>query len=459
MPESTPPLTAEIAPARDIYSVTRLNREVRAVLEGSFPPLWVQGEISNLARPASGHWYFSLKDAHAQVRCAMFRNRNRALRFTPENGALVIVRAAASLYEGRGEFQLIVDTMEPAGAGALQQAFEELKRKLLAEGLFDEERKRPLPAFPRVIGVVTSPTGAAIRDILNVLRRRWPQAGVIVYPAAVQGATAPAELVQAVTAAGARRECDVLIIARGGGSLEDLWAFNNEALARTLAACPIPTVSGVGHEIDFTIADFVADRRAPTPSAAAELVSPDQGELRQRVAGLEAKLARIMAILLRQYRALLAQLGRRLPDPVRRLQGLMQRSDDLLLRLVHSTRRAIAEQRVALAGLRAELARFDPAHAIAAQRQRAAWLSARLAQGMRRRLERAAARLAEGTRTLQALGPQATLDRGYAIVTDSAGAVVRDAGGLRPGERMNARFARGSATAEVRSVTPAGDTP
>jgi exodeoxyribonuclease VII large subunit len=437
---------------RDIYSVTRLNREVRAVVEGSFPLLWVQGEISNLARPASGHWYFSLKDAHSQVRCAMFRNRNRALRFEPENGAEVVIQASPSLYEGRGEFQLIVETMEPAGAGALQKAFEELKQKLMAEGLFEESRKRPLPAFPATLGVVTSPTGAAIRDILHVLRRRYPVARVIIYPTAVQGAEAPGQIVQAITLAGTRRECDVLILARGGGSLEDLWAFNSESVARAIAACPIPTVSGIGHEIDFTIADFVADRRAPTPSAAAELVSPDAAELQQRLSQVEQKVLRLVQMLLRQHSALIAQLTRRLPDPARRLQALMQRNDDLTLRLLHSTRRRIADQRVLLAGLRAELSRFNPVQAVRAQSDRNGWLLSRLVRGMRHSLERAGARLDQGTRTLHALGPQATLDRGYAIVTNAAGTVVRAARQLHPGDAFSARFARGSAEAEVKSV-------
>lgn len=447
-----------LSPARDVYSVTRLNREVRAVLEGSFPPLWVQGEISNLARPASGHWYFSLKDAHSQVRCAMFRNRNRALRFQPGNGSAVIIQANPSLYEGRGEFQLIVEVMEEAGAGALQRAFEELKQKLLAEGLFDEARKRPIPAFPTVIGVVTSPTGAAIRDILHVLARRHPLARVIIHPCAVQGAGAPPEIVTALAVAAARRECDVLIVARGGGSLEDLQAFNTESVARAIAASPIPTVSGVGHEIDFTIADFVADRRAPTPSAAAELVSPDREELTQRLGRLGRKLAQVAEQALRRYAAHLAQLARRLPDPARRLQNLMQRNDDLLLRLLHSTRRRLAEQRVILSGVRAELSRFNPLQAVRAQQARTAWLRSRLARGAALHVERTTARVERAARTLNALGPQATLDRGYAIVTTENGQVVRDAARLHPGTTIEARFARGSASAEVRKTLATDET-
>ena len=263
---------------RDIYSVSRLNREVRVLLERGFGVLWVEAEISNFSRPSSGHWYFSLKDANAQVRCAMFRQRNMLCAFTARDGQKVLVRARIGLYEPRGEFQLIVEHMEDAGLGALKRKFEELSARLKAEGLFEAERKRPLPALPRRIGVITSPSGAAVRDILHVLARRFPAVAVMVYPVAVQGAQAPAEIVAALKLACRRAECDVLILARGGGSLEDLWAFNDEQLARAIVASSIPVVSGVGHEIDFTIADFAADVRAPTPSAAAELVVPDAEE-------------------------------------------------------------------------------------------------------------------------------------------------------------------------------------
>ena len=279
-------------PSRDIYSVSRLNREVRAVLEASFPLLWVEGEISNLARPSSGHIYFSLKDEQCQVRCAMFRMQRSRLRFSPDNGKRVLVRARVGLYEGRGEFQLIVEHMELFGEGALRQAFELLKQKLAAEGLFDSTNKKPLPALPTRIGVITSPSGAAIRDILSVLGRRFPSIPVVVYPAAVQGDAAPGELMSAIDAAVRRDECDVLIIGRGGGSLEDLWAFNDEQLARKIAGCPIPVVSAVGHEIDFTIADFVADLRAPTPSGAAEIVVPDRDDWLRAVNSLATRIAR-----------------------------------------------------------------------------------------------------------------------------------------------------------------------
>lgn len=260
---------------RDVYSISRLNAEARAVLDGSFPLLWVEGEISNLVAARSGHLYFSLKDAHAQVRCALFRGKRQLLRFNPANGDLVLARVRVSFYEPRGEFQLTIESLEPAGAGDAQRAFEELKRRLDAEGLFDSTRKRTLPTHPRRIGVITSPSGAAIRDVLHVLRRRAPQIAVTIIPALVQGRDAAADLHAALQTAIARNDCDVLLLTRGGGSIEDLAAFNDEQLARAIAASPIPVVSAVGHEIDFTIADFVADRRAPTPSAAAELLSPD----------------------------------------------------------------------------------------------------------------------------------------------------------------------------------------
>src|ERR1700684_4170567 len=280
-------------PDRDIYTVSRLNREVRVLLERGFGSLWLEAEISNFAKPSSGHWYFSLKDAAAQVRCAMFRQRNMLCTFTARDGQKVLVRARIGLYEPRGEYQLIVDHMEDAGLGALKRQFEELSARLAAEGLFAADRKRPLPGLPRRIGIITSPTGAAVRDILHVLARRFPAASVLIYPVPVQGAAAAAEIVAALEATGRRAECDVLILARGGGSLEDLWAFNDERLARAIVASPIPVITGIGHEIDFTIADFAADVRAPTPSAAAELVVPDAEEWLTAFVRLGSRLQRV----------------------------------------------------------------------------------------------------------------------------------------------------------------------
>jgi len=263
-------------PERTVFTVSRLNREVRVLLERGLGVVWVEGEISNFSQPASGHWYFSLKDRNAQLKCAMFRLRNATTGFTPKAGQQVLARGRISLYEPRGEYQFIAEHLEEAGVGALQRQFELLKTKLAGEGLFAPQIKRALPRFPRRIGVITSPTGAAIRDILHILARRFPPAAVLIYPTAVQGIAAAPAIIGALQTAGLRRECDVLILARGGGSLEDLWAFNDERVARTIRACPIPVVAGIGHEIDFTIADFVADARAPTPSGAAELVVPDR---------------------------------------------------------------------------------------------------------------------------------------------------------------------------------------
>src|SRR2546429_1573989 len=325
---------ARAAPAREVYSVTRVNREVRALLERGLGVLWVEGELSNLSQPASGHWYFSLKDRDAQLRCAMFRAQNSLVGFTPRAGTQVLVRGRISVYEARGEYQLIVEHLEEAGVGALKREFERLKAKLAAEGLFALERKRSLPRFPQRIGVITSPSGAALRDILHILARRFPPAAVLVYPAAVQGAAAAPALVAALQTASARAECQVLILARGGRSPHDLWAFNDERVARAIRACRLPVVSGVGHEIDFTIADFVADARAPTPSAAAELVAPDGAACLQFLARSAERLAAAMRRELRASGARFQATERR-PQPPRpgvRLQQQMQRLDDLAQR-------------------------------------------------------------------------------------------------------------------------------
>ena len=431
-------------PFRDIYTVSRLNREARTVLEGGFPLLWVEGEISNLARPASGHLYFSLKDPAAQVRCAMFRNRNLHLGFEPANGQQVLVRARVSLYEARGEFQLIVEHMEEAGAGALRRAFEALKARLEKEGLFAPEHKRPLPAHPRCVGVITSPSGAAVRDILTTLRRRFPALPVIVYPVPVQGEGAAEAIAAALHRANERRECDVLILARGGGSLEDLWAFNEEVVARAIHASAIPVVTGVGHEIDFTIADFAADHRAPTPTAAAELVSPDQQAWRRRLDQLTARLDLLMARRLEHLRERLAWLAGRLREPRRRLQEAFLRLDELDLRLHRAMDQRLRHEGHRLATLRARLLRHHPEAVLAAARSRCALLAQRLAAATRDRLGDARHRLELAARGLEAVSPLATLARGYAIVSDPAdGTVIRAARGVRPGQRVEARLHEG----------------
>ena len=447
-------MVSPAAPRRDVYTVSRLNAEANDLLESHFPLIWVEGEISNLSRPASGHLYFTLKDARAQVRCAMFRNRNRHLGFRPENGMQVLVRAGVSLYQPRGDFQLIVEVMEEAGHGALQRAFEELKRRLAEEGLFDETLKQPLPALPRCIGVITSPSGAAIRDILSVLARRFPAVPVLVYPVAVQGDEAVAEIIAALDVANRRRDCDVLILARGGGSLEDLQAFNDERLARAIHASRIPVVSAVGHEIDFTIADFVADRRAPTPSAAAEMVVPDRNEWLARLRQLDARMAQHLRRRLQEMRMRLATLEARLQrqHPGRRLRQHSQRLDELGLRLERALRQGLHRRRHRLEALEARLHRFSPMPRLARTRQRLDDLRHRLIQATLARVEHARRECGTLARQLHAVSPLATLERGYAIVTDGQGRILRSAAAVEPGDRVEARLAHGRLGCRVEEI-------
>ncbi|MFB4204084.1 Exodeoxyribonuclease 7 large subunit [wastewater metagenome] len=446
-------------PPQDVYTVSRLNREVKLLLESGFPLLWVEGEVSNLARPRSGHIYFSLKDSEAQVRCAMFRNRNLHLRFRPADGTRVIARVRVSLYPARGEFQLIVEHMEPAGDGALRQAFEQLKARLDREGLFAAERKRALPSRIRRLGVVTSPTGAAIRDVLHVLRRRFPGMHVIVYPVPVQGEGAAEAIAARLAQAGRRGEVDTVLLTRGGGSLEDLWAFNEEVLARAIAACPLPVVSAVGHEVDVTISDLVADQRAPTPSAAAELLSPDAATLRQAVVERRRRLIAAMRDVLHRRRTTLTGVDHRLrlQHPGRRLQERAQRLDELEQRLAGAQRRAIATRRQHLAGLARRLAPHDPRRRIPERRERVDELTRRLGNGVRRTLAAKRTGLTHQMHALQAVSPLATLERGYAIVADAGNGVpLRDATEAGDGTRVLARLSRGELLCRVESHRPAG---
>lgn len=439
-------------PEREVYTVSRLNREVRLLLEQGFPVLWVEGELSNFAQPASGHWYFTLKDRDAQVRCAMFRQRNVRLRFTPRAGQHVLARGRISLYEPRGDYQLIVEHLEDAGIGALQREFERLKAKLAEEGLFALERKRSLPRFPRRIGVVTSPTGAAIRDILHILGRRFPAASVLIYPTLVQGSAAVPAIVQALELASKRAECDVLIIARGGGSLEDLWAFNDEQVARAIHACSIPVVAGIGHEIDFTIADFVADARAPTPSGAAELVAPDRREWLDVFARFADRLHTAIRRELRAYHMRLDNLSRRLAlsHPGSRLAQQVQRLDDLEQRLAAGLRTVLHANRTRLSECVARLLRHSPEPLVREFRLRHGALAERLTHAMREYLENADHRLKLAARTLHTVSPLATLDRGFAIVTRATdGAVVTNAASVEVGDEIHARLAHGRLHARI----------
>ncbi|HXI78394.1 MAG TPA: exodeoxyribonuclease VII large subunit [Steroidobacteraceae bacterium] len=453
--ETAESTTSPARPERDVYSVSRLNREVRVLLERGFGSLWLEAEISNFARPSSGHWYFSLKDAAAQVRCAMFRQRNMLCAFTARDGQKVLVRARIGLYEPRGEYQLIVDHMEDAGLGALKRQFEELSAKLAAEGLFGVERKRPLPGLPKRIGIVTSPTGAAVRDILHVLARRFPAAAVLVYPVPVQGAQAAAEIIAALQTAGRRAECDVLILARGGGSLEDLWAFNDERLARAIVASPIPVITGIGHEIDFTIADFAADVRAPTPSAAAELVVPDAEEWRNAFAQLGARLQRGVRRRLQEHGERLRWLTGRaaLASPVARLSARAQRLDELEQCLVRAVRRRLEGHRERLRWLTGRAAQVSPANRLGRQLLRLGNLQQQLHRAMRLALDSRQKKLLPLVRTLNAVSPLATLDRGYAIVSAEGGEILRNAADAKPGTLIDARLAHGKIRARVEGAS------
>jgi exodeoxyribonuclease VII large subunit len=442
-------------PDRDIYSVSRLNREVRVLLERGFGSLWLEAEISNFARPSSGHWYFSLKDAAAQVRCAMFRQRNMLCPFTARDGQKVLVRARIGLYEPRGEYQLIVDHMEDAGLGALKRQFEELSAKLKQEGLFAAERKRPLPSLPRRIGIITSPTGAAVRDILHVLARRFPAAAVLIYPVPVQGAQAAADIVATLQLTGRRAECDVLILARGGGSLEDLWAFNDERLARAIVASPIPVITGIGHEIDFTIADFAADVRAPTPSAAAELVVPDAEEWLNAFVRFGARLQHCMRRRLAEHGERLRWLTGRaaLVSPVARLDAQAQRLDELEQSLVRALRRRLQEHRERLRWLTGRAAQVSPSTRLAQQLLRLENLDQRLYRAWRHALNSRRERLLPLVRTLNAVSPLATLERGYAIVSVEGGEILRNAAHAKPGTIIEARLAQGRVRAKVEGTS------
>ncbi|HXS88043.1 MAG TPA: exodeoxyribonuclease VII large subunit [Steroidobacteraceae bacterium] len=442
---------------RDIYTPSRLNREARTLLERGLPALWLEGEISNLSRPSSGHWYFSLKDEAAQLRCAMFRQRNLMTRFSPRDGSHVLVRGRVSLYEQRGDYQFIADYMEEAGEGALRQRFELLKTKLAAEGLFAIEHKRPLPRLPRRIGVITSPTGAAIRDVLHILRRRFCTIPVLVYPVQVQGGVAAAQIARTIRRASARAECDVLILVRGGGSLEDLWAFNEESVARAIYDCTVPIVTGIGHEVDFTIADFVADVRAPTPSGAAELAAPDGNELLKNVLRLTNRLNVALTRSLKTQQDRAAWLQRRLAQlhPGVELRQRAQRLDDLEQRLIRVVRSDLSDRQRTVLQLATELRQHSPALRVANARRRLGVAHASIERAARQTMDKLARRLAVASRTLDAVSPLATLERGYAIVTDSKGTVITNAQDVRAGQIIEARLTKGSVRARVeRSTNP-----
>ncbi|UVM57001.1 exodeoxyribonuclease VII large subunit [Pseudomonas sp. B21-012] len=433
---------------REVLTVSQLNGRARVLLEDVFRNVWVEGEISNLARPASGHVYFTLKDSGAQVRCALFRQNAARVRQALRDGLAVKVRGKVSLFEGRGDYQLILDTVEPAGDGALRLAFEALKEKLGAEGLFSAENKRALPAHPQRIGIVSSPTGAVIRDIISVFGRRAPQVELTLIPTAVQGREAINQIVRALQLADSRG-FDALILARGGGSLEDLWCFNEEAVARAIAACQTPIVSAVGHETDVSISDFVADVRAPTPSAAAELLAPDSSDLQRRIDSLKRRLLLRIQSRLMHDRLRLDSLTRRLRHPGERLRQQAQRLDDLDMRLRRAFEQRLNQRRERLARLDTRLAAQHPGRTLTLLKQRLDSLAERLPRAMRETLKDRRQRLQAQVQTLHVVSPLATLGRGYSILLDERGQAIRNAAQTHNGQRLTARLGEGELLVRV----------
>ena len=428
---------------RQILSVSQLNRSVRHLLETQLPMLWVEGEISNFARPASGHWYLTLKDDQAQVRCAMFRNTNQRVGFQPANGTQVLVRCRAGLYEGRGEYQLVIEHMQEAGFGALQRQFEMLKQQLSTEGLFDTQHKQPMPESVRHIGVITSATGAAVKDILSVLNRRFPSIRVSIFPTAVQGAQAAGQIIEAINNANRQGQCDALIVGRGGGSLEDLWPFNEETVARAIFASEIPIVSAVGHEVDFTIADFVADLRAPTPSAAAELLSPDGEDMLNQFEGFEILLGEAMTRKIRQLEQRTDYLQKRLQHPGRKLQEQAQHLDHLDIRLRRAMAGTMQQQAVRMKTLGDKLVRQNPRDAIVQRQRLVANAVKHMMRAVSQQLESKQNKTAQAMHLLDTVSPLKTLGRGYSIIRDNNDAVIRSVAAVKAGDELRGQLVDG----------------
>ena len=435
-------------------SVSQLNRLAKQLLEDCFAQVSVTGELSTLSRPSSGHWYFTLKDERAQIRCAFFRNRNMRVNFQPQPGQQVVVRGKVSLYEGRGDYQLIVEHMQPAGAGALAAAFEALKAELQAAGWFDPALKKPLPPAIKHIAIITSPTGAALQDIVAVLNRRWPAMKVTLLPVLVQGEQAAGQIQRAIAQANqlarsASHNFDLILLTRGGGSLEDLWPFNERVVAEAIYQSELPVVSAVGHEVDFSIADFVADLRAATPSAAAELLSPDQSEINSKVQLLRGRLVRAQRRRLQHQREQLQQLNRRIRDPRSRLREQAQRLDELEMRLRRQWQSSQRQRLARLAGLQQQMLLLSPDRQQATRLNALTQLQARLQRSVQEQMRRRAQQLQALQSQLRQLGPEQTLSRGYAIVLDQQGRAVRRAADLQQGQRLRGRFAEGQVALTV----------
>jgi len=445
-----------LPPTANIFTVSRLNTTVRKLLEMEMGQVWLSAEISNFSQPSSGHWYFTLKDDGAQVRCAMFRNSNRRVNFRPQNGQQVLVRATITLYEPRGDYQLIAESMQPAGDGLLQQQFEQLKQRLMAEGLFEQGHKQPLPDPARQVGVITSASGAALHDVLRVLHRRDPSLPVVIYPTPVQGSEAPAGIVRAIELANARGECDVLIVGRGGGSLEDLWSFNDERVARAIFASRIPIVSAVGHETDVTIADFVADLRAPTPSAAAELVSRNQIELLRQLQSQQQRLEMAMDYYLARQQRSFTRIQHRLQQQHPQLR--LARQQTALVQLRRRLDDAM-QQQIRLATRQQErigqrLKAIRPEMRVERSRQLLQQWQYRLQQAMQQQLNGNRQRFGTLAAQLEGVSPLATLARGFSVTTAADGQVVKKAKQLHPGDKLKTRLDDGWVESEVTLVTP-----
>ena len=444
---------SELTSLRPIYTVSQLTGEIKTLLEKNFEHIWVEGEISNFRQPTSGHLYFTLKDESSQLRAVMFRMQNRLLKFEPEDGLQVVCYGRLTVYDPRGEYQIVVDHMEPKGLGALQLAFEQLKEKLSREGLFDPARKRPLPTLPQKIGIVTSPTGAAIRDILQIIDRRFANVHILLYPVRVQGPGAGQEIAQAIDDLGQWPGLEVMIVGRGGGSLEDLWAFNEEGVARAIHRSPIPVISAVGHEIDFTIADFVADLRAPTPSAAAELVVRNKLELVQNLENRVWRLNQVVRTTLESWRERLGSLIHRLTDPRKRIADQRLRLDEFSFRLANSVQQNLGRRSERLGSKAESLFLLHPGKRVADFSQRLSQVHRRLAVSGRAalRLHRQRAEVIAGR--LQSLSPLAVLERGYSIVRVlPSGEIIREASRVKPHDRVSVKVHRGEFMARVEKV-------
>ncbi|MFT6188956.1 MAG: exodeoxyribonuclease VII large subunit [Oleispira sp.] len=436
----------------DVFTVSQLNQRAKQLLEITFNSVKVEGEISNLSRPSSGHWYFTLKDKGAQVRCAMFRSRTAQLKFQPKEGDKIVVRGKVSLYENRGDYQLIVDAMKPAGEGQLQQAFIQLKQKLGAEGLFNPEHKQALPAHIQRIAVITSPTGAAVHDILTVLKRRFPAIEVDIYPVQVQGKDAAQQIVWSINQANTDARADVIIAGRGGGSIEDLWCFNDENLARTIFHSRLPIVSAVGHEVDFTIADFVADVRAPTPSAAAEMLSPDQQEYWQRLTNLTSQLEKNMQQKLQNKQWQLQSAQRGLQHPGDKLAQYAQTLDMLELRMQQSQSNHLGALQKRLTRSQQKLQQLSPSNTLQKFEAQLSYLQQRLNSSIKQAITNKKERLQQHASLLNAVSPLQTLSRGYAILQTDSGAVIRDSHDVKKGDLVTARIGHGTLELTVEKV-------